>query len=55
MFPNYPTLQAADNDPTAELQQDYNLSDPDRTKIKPLKFAKERLGYFDKVAANEAD
>ncbi len=57
---HYPDVRTSrtediDDNPTAELQEDYDLSDPDRSKIVPLKSAKERYEFFDKVAANEID
>ena len=58
MPPTYPLVRACASeadDPTAELQQDYEMSDPDRTKIKPLKSVAERLDYFGKVVANETN
>jgi len=51
---DYPKVRASvDDDSTAELETPYDMSDPDRTKIKPLKSAKERYEFFDKVAASE--
>ena len=52
---DYPVVRAADDDSIAELETPYKISDPDRTKIKPLKSARERYDYFRKVAtADEA-
>ena len=50
---DYPKVRATDDNPTAELQEDYDLSDPDRTKIKPLKSAKERCDLFDRLTMAE--
>lgn len=54
---SYPKVRttAEDDDSTAERQEDYDMSDPDRSKINPLESAKGRCALFDKVAANEAD
>lgn len=52
---DYPEVRAAaDDDSTAELVEDYDMSDPDRTKIKPLKSylltsAKERYILFERI------
>ena len=51
---SYPKVYASvDGDSIAELQEDYDMSDPDRSKIKPLKSARERYEFFAKVVANE--
>ena len=53
---DYPEVRtASDDNPTAELEEPYDMRDPDRSKIKPLKSAQKRYEYFDKVAANEID
>ena len=39
-----------DDDSVAELEKDYDMSDPERSKIMPLS-AKERCALFDRLAA----
>ena len=52
---DYPEVHATvHDDSTAELVEDYDMFDLDRTKVKPLKSASERYGYFCEVLANEA-
>ena len=52
----YPDLRAtasASDVDDAELVQDYDMSDPERTKIRPLKSARERCALFERLAAAE--
>lgn len=46
----YPDLRSSSDVDDAELVEDYDMSDPDRTKIMPLS-AKERCALFDRLAA----
>ncbi len=52
-YPNLQTTAEDDDNPVAELVEDYDMSDPERSKIKPLKSARDRCALFDRLASKD--
>ena len=50
---SYPKIVGTDDNPVSELQEDYDMSDPEKSKIIPLS-TKRRLGMFERLARAEA-
>ena len=47
---NYPKIMGTDDNPVSELQEDYDMSDPEKSKIVPLS-TKRRLGMFERLSS----